>query len=137
MKRPLAHLLSVNIVVLGSLAVCCLADPRVVVSATANAEYTQRKFGGEKTTPESYVVMQGHYFEASIVDHSIDRMPFRRIAEIFAPELARRQYWPAKDAKDADLLIVVHWGTTMPRLSILIYVTGQMMWAIKFHLRLG
>ena len=44
-------------------------------------------------------------------------MPFRHIAEIFAPELARRKYWPAKDAKDADLLIVVHWGTTSPQIA--------------------
>jgi hypothetical protein len=98
-------------------AICCWADPNVVVSATASPEYTQRKFGGEKATPESYVVMQGHYFEGCVVDKSIERMPFRQIAEIFAPELARRQYWPAKDAKNADLLIVVHWGTTAPKIS--------------------
>jgi hypothetical protein len=117
LKRHLPLALCANIAFLGPLALCCLADPSVIVSATANPDYTERKFGGEKTTPESYVVMQGRYFEGGIVDGSIDRMPFRHIAEIFAPELARRKFWPAKDAKDADLLIVVHWGTTNPQVS--------------------
>ena len=118
MTRHLSPTLFAGIAILVPLAaVYCLADPNVIVSATATPEYTQRKYGGEKTTPESYVVMQGHYFEGGIVDQSIEQMSFRRIAEIFAPELARRQYWPAKDAKDADLLIVVHWGTTTPKVS--------------------
>jgi hypothetical protein len=122
LKRHLPLALCASIAFLGPLALCCLADSSVIVSATANPDYTQRKYGGENTTPESYVVMQGHYFEGGIVDGSIDRMPFRHIAEIFAPELARRKYWPAKDPKEADLLIVVHWGTTNPQVS-----TAEMM----------
>ena len=117
LKRHLPRALCAGLAFLGPLALCSLADPSVIVSATANPDYTQRKYGGENTRPESYVVMQGHYFEGSIVDGSIDRMPFRHIAEIFAPELARRKYWPAKNAKEADLLIVVHWGTTSPHVS--------------------
>jgi len=117
MKRPRLNSFALILTFLGPLAPCSLADPSVIVSATANPEYTEHKYGGKDTTPESYVVMQGHYFEGCIVDHSIERMPFRQIAEIFAPELARRKYWPAKDAREADLLIVVHWGTTTPQVS--------------------
>jgi hypothetical protein len=119
MKPHLSHALCVSIAVLGPLAVCCFADPRVIVSATAAPEYTLHKYGDGKTKPESYVVMQGHYFEGDTLDKSIDRMPFRRITEILAPELAQRQYWPAKNIKDADLLIVVHWGTTAPPVPML------------------
>ncbi len=118
LTRHLPSTLFAGIAVLTPLAtVCCFADPSVIVSATASPEYSRHKYGGAKTTAESYVVMPGHYFDGGIVDRSIERMPFRRIAEIFAPELARQQYWPAKDAKDADLLIVVHWGTTVPQIS--------------------
>ena len=39
---------------------------------------------------------------------------FSRIAEALAPELAQHQYFPAKDFRAADLLLVVHWGTTRP-----------------------
>jgi hypothetical protein len=118
-KTHLSHALCVSIAVVGPLAVCCFADPRVIVSATAAPEYTQHKYGDGKTKPESYVVMQGHYFEGNTLDKSMDRIPFRRITEILAPELAQRQYWPAKNIKDADLLIVVHWGTTTPPVSML------------------
>ena len=41
----------------------------------------------------------------------------RRIAEFLAPELAKQRYMPTKEPKDADLLIVVHWGTTIPRVT--------------------
>jgi hypothetical protein len=102
---------------LGFLGAPCAADPRVIVSAVASPDYTAHKYGGGKERPESYIVMQGHYFPGGIVDPSIEQMPFRKIAEVFAPELAKRQYWPAKDAKEADLLIVVHWGTTAPKIS--------------------
>jgi len=50
-------------------------------------------------------------------DTEIEAAENMRITEIFAPELALRQYWPVKNIKDADLLIVVHWGTTAPPVS--------------------
>lgn len=100
-------------------ATTCTADPRVIVSATADAGYTAKKYEEGKIRPEKYVVLVGNYIPGHMVDNSIDRMPFERIAEVFAPELARREYWPAKNKDDADLLIVVHWGTTSPQVSML------------------
>jgi hypothetical protein len=94
------------------------ADPRVAVVAKADPAYTARKFGDGKAAVETYVVMQGHYFDGLTVDHSIERMPFRQIAEYLGVELARENYLPAKTIKDAQLLIVVHWGTTIPRLAV-------------------
>lgn len=96
---------------------CWAADANVVVSAAASPDYTHRKFNGAAMLPESYVVMQGRYFEGTTIDKSIDRMPFRRVVDYFVPELARREYWPAKSTRDADLVIVVHWGTTVPRVA--------------------
>lgn len=93
------------------------ADEHVAVSASADAAYTQRKFEGAKVRAESYVFMEGTFVPGQTVDRSIERMPFRRVAEFLAPELARQQFFPAPDAQGADLLIVVHWGTTTPRTS--------------------
>ncbi|HEX2851790.1 MAG TPA: hypothetical protein VHO24_01035 [Opitutaceae bacterium] len=92
-------------------------DPNVIITATASPDYTHRKFNGSAMLPESYVVMQGKYFEGTTIDKSIDRMPFKRVVDYFVPELARREYWPAKTAQNADLVIVVHWGTTVPRVA--------------------
>lgn len=91
------------------------ADPRVIVSSRADPDYTRQKFAGEKPKAETSVVMQGHFFEGNSADPSVQQMSFRHMVEIFAPELGRRQYFPAKDRQSADLLIVVHWGTTNPR----------------------
>jgi hypothetical protein len=117
MKKHLPRAFAGSIAAIGLLSVCYGADSRVIVSATAAPEYTLHKYGDAQTKPESYVVMPGHYIEGEIADKSIERIPFQRITEIFAPELALRQYWPVKNIKDADLLIVVHWGTTAPPVS--------------------
>jgi hypothetical protein len=98
-----------------TLSVSTFGVERVAVSANAEINYTQRKFDGPKVLPESYVLMEGTQVRGDTADRSIDHLPFRRIAEQLAPELARQQFWPAPDAASADLLIVVHWGTTSVR----------------------
>lgn len=95
-----------------------MADPNVAVIAQARADYTERKFAGGKPARETYVFMEGSYFEGTTVDHSIERMPFRRIAEYLGTELARQNYLPARSVQEAELLLVVHWGTTTPRVSV-------------------
>jgi hypothetical protein len=93
------------------------ADERVALTATASPDYTQRKFDGAKPRPETYVFLEGKRTEGITADRSIDGMPFRRIVEYLAPELAKQQYFPTTDIKNADLLLVVHWGTTIPRIT--------------------
>jgi hypothetical protein len=93
------------------------ADNRVALTATASPDYTQRKFDGVKPRPETYVILEGKRTEGITADRSIDGMPFRRIVEYLAPELAKQQYFPTTDIKNADLLLVVHWGTTIPRIT--------------------
>jgi len=90
------------------------ADDHVAVTAFAKTEYTRRKYENGKPRVETYVFMQGKYFEGHTVDRSIERMTFRQLVERLAPELARQQYLPTTDLKAADLLLVVHWGTTVP-----------------------
>jgi len=99
---------------LHSLTTAMRADPHVSVVSFATPAYTQRKFNGTQIQPESYVFMAGRFVSGITVDPSIDRMTFRRIAEALAPELAQQHYFPAKDYRAADLLLVVHWGTTRP-----------------------
>jgi len=94
------------------------ADDHIVVTGTANPAYVERKFGGPQVRPESYVFGEGSFFGGITVDRSLERMSFRQIAESLAPELARQQFWPAKDLAAADLLIVVHWGVTTPHQSL-------------------
>jgi len=94
-----------------------LADRHVAINATADPAYLRHKFSGAEPVAESYVFMQGQYFDGVRRDHSIERMKFRQIAENLAPELARARYFPTQDPQAADLLLVVHWGTTKPRFT--------------------
>jgi hypothetical protein len=93
------------------------ADDHVIISASANPAYTAQKFTDGKFKTETYVVMPGSYYSGATVDHYIDRMPFRQIAGYLAEELAKREYWPSRDPGQADLLLVIDWGTTMPTIS--------------------
>ncbi len=116
MLIPPAHRLIVVCLLLGG-PLSAFADPGVAVTAKSDPAYTERKFGQGRAAPETYVFLQGSYFDGQTVDRSIERMPFRRIAEYLGTELSRQNYLPARSAGEADLLLVVHWGTTTPRAS--------------------
>jgi hypothetical protein len=89
-------------------------DGAVAVAACADKDYVQQKFGerGSKARAESFVFAQGKFFGGYLRDASLDKTQFRDIARNLAPALAKQSYYPAADAKSADLLIVVHWGIT-------------------------
>ena len=94
------------------------ADSHGAVRAFADEANTARKFGPDGPKLETYVFMEGRHYPGATVDRSLSRMSFRSIAEMLARDLARQNYRPAKDIKSADLLILVHWGTTLPNTSI-------------------
>jgi len=86
----------------------------VSIAAGADKDYVAQKFGerGAKAKPETYVLAQGSFFDGGKTDGSLDRMPFAEVARELAPGLAVQSYFPSRDAKSAELLIVVHWGMT-------------------------
>ncbi len=89
-------------------------DNSVAVLAGADKDYVVQKFGerGAKAKAESFVFAQGSYFGGYLRDSSLERTQFMDIARDLAPALAKQKYFPAADARNADLLIVVHWGIT-------------------------
>lgn len=93
------------------------ADQHVAVISTASPEYTQRKFAGGQPRTETYVFLEGRFFDGATVDRSLERMTFRQLAGFLAPELAKQNYLPARAIAQADLLLVVHWGATIPRVT--------------------
>lgn len=95
------------------------ADRHVVVIARANPDYVETRINEEgQPRPETYVFMQGHHYPGETVDRTMERMTFREIVGYLAPELARRKYLPGPSAAEADLLLIVHWGTTRPKVGI-------------------
>jgi hypothetical protein len=87
------------------------ADP-VAVSSTSTEDYARQKFGKGEPRPESYLFFQGKFFGGTVRDANLEHAQFLDIAKILAENLVRQKYYPTKDQKNADLLIVVHWGVT-------------------------
>jgi hypothetical protein len=94
-----------------------MADPRVAVVAWADEAYTARRLAHNPPRIETYVFMQGRRFESPTRDTYIERLGFLDIAKSLATELARDNYEPAAELESADLVLLVHWGTTTPRVS--------------------
>ena len=63
---------------------------------------------------EFYAIANGGYAPGEVRDASIDNVKFPTIAGMMAQFLARRNYYFAPDAKSADLLLIIRWGTTIP-----------------------
>jgi hypothetical protein len=94
------------------------ADERVAVVAWADEGYAARKFAVDPPRTETFVFMQGRRFESFTRDNSLSRRSFLDIAKAISVELTRGYYRPAPDVESADLLLLVHWGTTTPRVSL-------------------
>lgn len=86
-------------------------DP-VAVSSTSSDEYARQKFGPTTPKPESYLFFQGKYYGGDIHDADLEHAQFSQIVQTLGQDMVRQNYFPSKDPKNADLLIVVHWGVT-------------------------
>jgi len=64
--------------------------------------------------PLTYVVAKGGAEPGMNRDDSMDDVKFAGIVRVLGKYLAKQSYFPAKDGKKADLMLVVHWGKTIP-----------------------
>lgn len=104
----------IRVVLLASLvtATCVEAKKsvRVVVDARAGAEFSSLK----EKHPDglTYTVMKGTYFKGTIQDKSLDEISFNTVAREIAERLKQRGMFLAAEKKNADMLLVISWGTT-------------------------
>ena len=101
----------------GLLAVSLIAqltplNERIAVSSTAAPDYVRPQDGVAGLRPQGYIVTSGHRVESGTRDRSIEKLTFNQLVGRLAPDLARQKYFPARSVDTADLLIVVHWGTS-------------------------
>lgn len=64
--------------------------------------------------PLTYVVAKGGAEPGMNADDSMDDVKFAGVVRVLGKYLAKQAYFPAKDGKKADLMLVVHWGKTTP-----------------------
>ena len=84
----------------------------ITVSASAVPGYVRPLDAQGKPQAESYIFTQGRYFAGLTADAGLEQVKFDDILKTLAPSLAKQNYFPAKEVPTADLLIMVHWGTT-------------------------
>ena len=91
-----------------------LAVEPVSISVGADKDYVLQKFGDGKahTRPETYFFAKGRFFDGGKSDPSLANASFMSIVHELTPDLARQKYFPSAQPKNADLLIVIHWGMT-------------------------
>jgi hypothetical protein len=85
----------------------------MVYSNVSNG-YVRQKLADGSFKREFYAIANGGYAPGEVRDASIDNVKFPTIAGLVAQFLARRNYYFAQDAKSADLLLIIRWGTTIP-----------------------
>jgi hypothetical protein len=84
-----------------------------VFSNTSNG-YERKKLPDGTYKKEYYALANGRYLPGLLDNESIDKVKFPTIAGIVAQNLAKQNYFLAQDAKSADILLLVTWGTTIP-----------------------
>ena len=84
-----------------------------VFSSISNG-YERQKLPDGSFKREYYALANGQYARGPDADPSIDQVPFPTIAGLVAKHLAEQNYFLAQDAKSADILLLIHWGTTAP-----------------------
>jgi hypothetical protein len=114
---------SVHLLCLGSAAALALAlpgatvfaaDQRVAVVAHADPAYMEARRGPDgQPLDQTYFIVQGEFSPGAVRDRTLERTTIHEIARILAPELAKQRYLPSSSIEAADLMLVVHWGTTM------------------------
>jgi hypothetical protein len=84
------------------------------VFASKAKGYVREKLPDGSFKPETYVVGNGGYVSGGATDKSLEKVPFPSLVRLLAGHLAKSNYFPTRDSQNADLLLVVYWGTTLP-----------------------
>lgn len=106
--KGLAGYLGLGLAVLGAADVQSIA-----ISSTAAPDYVRALGADGKPLPESYVFYEGNFIGGGTVDPYQKRVKYSDITLMLAQNLAKQNYFPTKDLASANLIIMVHWGTTL------------------------
>lgn len=90
------------------------SDPIVtaVFSQTFN-NYARARLPDGAIKPETFALGEGGRNDGRLKDDSIDKYSFGQLTRVLVPFLAARNYVPAQTPQKPDIMIVVHWGTTI------------------------
>jgi hypothetical protein len=86
-------------------------EPVAVFSQVFNG-YTRTRLPDKSFKPETYTFGEGGCWTRPVRDPGMEEMTFLRVAKAVAAPLGRLNYRPALTSAEAELLILVFWGST-------------------------
>jgi hypothetical protein len=109
------------------LAATCLLAPQLslflqaaddtvttAVFSRVSKEYHRQRLTEGGFKPEYYAIANGGMVAGTSRDQTVERVTYPEIASLVMQQLLQQGYHYAKDTKEASLLLVLHWGNTLP-----------------------
>jgi hypothetical protein len=84
------------------------------VYARARRDYQRERLRDGTFKPEYYALGNGGMVAGTDRDKTVEPIQYPEIAALVMEQLAKRNYFYAQKAEQATLLIVIHWGNTLP-----------------------
>lgn len=114
MRKP--HLRSFVCLLAGVAAAVARDESDLVTAVHSRAlnGYQRPRTEGGAYKPEFYALSNGGAIDGTMQDHAAAKIAFSELAQPLRELLAQQNYHFAPDNQSADLLLVVHWGTTLP-----------------------
>jgi hypothetical protein len=88
------------------------------VFSRVSKEYKRERLPDGSFKPEFYALGEGGVVAGTMRDKTAERVKFANIVRLTMPLLTQEGYHYAQEAQQADLLLVLHWGNTLPYNSI-------------------
>jgi hypothetical protein len=99
-------------VIVLALAAAALPAGEVAINAQVFNGYAREQLPDGSFKPEFYSFGEGGCWSRALDDPWMERLDFMDIARVVAGPLAKANYRPALKSADAQLLIIVYWGST-------------------------
>jgi len=84
------------------------------VFSRVSKDYKRERLPDGTFKPEYYALGNGGMIAGTARDQTVERVGYSEIAGLVMQQLGRQGYHYAQSAKDATLMVVVHWGNTLP-----------------------
>lgn len=114
--KPAPRFLVFGLMLLGGLISGLRAAEETVATAVYSRVgngYKRERLADGSFKPEFYGLANGGRIAGTGSDLTVDRIAYPEVAQIAARLLAQKNYHYARSAEQADLMIVLHWGTTI------------------------
>jgi hypothetical protein len=96
-------------------------DVTAVTSKVVSKDYVRTKLPDGSYQQEAYFLKNGGRYDKPSGDASMDNKSFPDIARVIVEQLGIQNYRPGTDPRTGKLIIVVFWGTTIPRDSTALF----------------